>query len=150
MTRPGRRLVSGPCRAHGAPPRDDGGPPSDDGAASALVLALVAVLVAGAATFALATGTLDARARARAAADLAALAGAQAIALPAGLVRDARLGDETTRACAVAAATATANRAELTGCAADAAGVVTVSARVGTPVGPVEAAARAGPRPSGP
>jgi hypothetical protein len=114
------------------------------------VVALVAVLVAGAATISLAARALEARAGARAAADLAALAGAQAVALPAGLVRDPALGDESARACAVAAAVAVANRAQLTGCAADVAGVVTVSVLVRAPIDGTESTSRAGPRPSRP
>lgn len=122
----------------------------DRGAASVLVLALVAVLVAGAATFALATRTLGARAEARTAADLAALAAAQAIALPAGLVRGPALGDESDLACAAAGAAAAANRAEVVRCVAEVTGVVTVTVRARAPVGWTEQTARAGPRRVGP
>lgn len=148
MTASHRDARSRGAGPRGACPARPTGP--DAGAASVLVVALVAVLAAGAVTFSLAAHALEARAGARAAADLAALAGAQAVVLPAGLVRGPALGDESVRACSVAAEVADANRAQLTGCAADAAGVVTVSVRTRAPIGSAESTSRAGPRPSRP
>ena len=115
---------------------------SDRGAGTVLVVALVAVAGVLAATLALVGQGLLAGARARSAADLAALAGATVIAVPAGLtVTDPRAGD---LACTAAADAAGRNGAAVTGCEVSGA-VVTVTVGVRGPGGEILATARAGP-----
>lgn len=124
-------------RAIDGPPRV----PDDDGSASVLLLAVLAVAAVLAGTLAL---TASARALGTAtssAADLAALAGAQAAASP-------WRGDAP---CTVAAEAATRNGAEIVTCDADGLGVVEVTVRraprgtLARVAGPRTATARAGP-----
>ncbi|TYP84770.1 Rv3654c family TadE-like protein [Blastococcus xanthinilyticus] len=111
------------------------------GSATVWVLALSAVLALVAAAGVLAGAAAVARHRAAGAADLAALAAAGR----------AVLGDPA--ACAVAAETATANGAELTGCAVGEGSVVDVTVEVPVRLGRLgvhtaHGRARAGPAPA--
>lgn len=114
----------------------------DRGAGTVLVIALVAVAGILAAALALLGQGLLAGARARTAADLAALAGATVIAVPAGLtVTDPRAAD---LACTAAADAAARNGATVIRCGASG-GFVTVTVGVAGPLGEATATARAGP-----
>ena len=118
--------------------------PSDPerGAGTVLVLGLVAVAGVLAATLALVGQGLLAGARVRTAADLAALAGATVVAVPAGLtVTDPRAED---LACAAAADAAGRNRAEVVACRLTGP-VLAVTVAAPGPWGEVRAGARAGP-----
>lgn len=138
MDRPGPRMrpvVARPC-GH----RD-----RDTGSGTVLVIAVIAVLVAGAALLALVVRGQAHTATARAAADLAALAAAEALALPDGVVLAESAEPGSAAACDRAREVARRNGARLTSCEVGAAGVVGVTAR--TPgAWPGEASARAGPR----
>jgi len=113
------------------------------------VVAVIAVLVAGAAALAVVVRGQAHAAAARAAADLAALAAADAVALPDGLVLAVGPGPGTAAACDRAREVAGRNGARVTSCQVEAAGVVVVTVR--TPgAWPVEASARAGPRSAAP
>ncbi|HMO12378.1 MAG TPA: hypothetical protein PKB06_12955 [Actinotalea sp.] len=117
---------------------------ADDGSGAALALALVGLMVTGAAVLAVAVAQLAAGQRARAAADLAALAGAELFVLPAGLVL-AEGAVPADGVCARAATVAAHNDAVLSACSV-ADRVVTVVVRVAGPLGAAGAEARAGPR----
>lgn len=109
------------------------------------MVAVIAVLVAGAALLALVVRGQAHTATARAAADLAALAAAEAVALPDGVVLAGSAGPGTAAACDRAREVARRNGARLTSCDVGVTGVVVVTAR--TPgTWPGEASARAGPR----
>lgn len=113
----------------------------DAGSASVLVLAVLAVAVVLTGTLALAASARALGAATSSAADLAALAGAQAAAAP-------WRGDAP---CAVATEAASRNGAELVTCDVDALGVVEVGVRraptgaLARVAGPRSATARAGP-----
>ncbi len=118
----------------------------DTGAGTVLVLAAVAVVGVGLGLLGLLIGGLSARQGARAAADLAALAAAQAIAVPQGV----RLADDVAlpagAACDRAAEAARRNASTLTGCEGAGEGQVVVTVTHPGPFGAVTASARAGPR----
>lgn len=115
----------------------------DVGSGTVLVIGLVAVV----ALLALSLGTVavgyQARSRAQTAADLAALAGANALDVPRGVevAEDARL---TTAPCARAGEAAHRNGARVVACRAAVRGVLSVTVRLAHPSG-VRAQARAGP-----
>lgn len=116
----------------------------DRGAGAVLVIALVAVGMVLAGALAVLAQGHGASARARAAADLAALAGATVVSVPAGLtVTDP---DAERAACAVAGTAAEHNGAVVVACELRGA-VVTVTTAVAGPLGPQRATAAAGPRP---
>lgn len=128
--------MSGPAGARRVP---------DRGSAPALLLAALAVT-------ALALGALGSlgrvahtRSGARTAADLAALAAAHELVLPAGLVLASASGPSDA-ACRTARAVAQRNGAAVTRCAVADGGVVAVTAQVPSPFGEAVAVARAGPR----
>jgi secretion/DNA translocation related TadE-like protein len=114
-------------------------PVRDRGAGTVLAVGLVAVVLVLAAALAVLTQAATARHRAEAAADLAALAAA-----------DALLGRADGDPCARAARTAAANGARLASCAPRAGAVVRVVVEVrpqgpAGALGPARAVARAGP-----
>lgn len=120
----------------------------DEGSGTVLVIALLAVAV----VLAAALGTLGraqvVRGRAQAAADLAALAAAEAVAVPPGV----HVSPEALQAadpCGRARTTAERNGARLTSCSAEPDGVVSVTVSVDGGRGPLAltatARARAGP-----
>ena len=119
-------------------------PRGDEGSGTVLVVGLVAavlVLVAGLGL--VATGYL-ARSRAQTAADMAALAAADAVAAPPG-VRVGREAQAAADPCGRARETAARNAAVLTGCNLQPDGVVSVRVRAEHPVASVFARAEAGP-----
>lgn len=117
----------------------------DSGAGTVQVVALVAVVVVLCGALGAAASGHRARLTARTAADLAALAAAEVVALPPGLVDLSGAGDPCVRAVEVAAR----NGARVTRC--DVAGTtVSVTAATGSALGPGVATAFAGPRPSAP
>lgn len=117
---------------------------SDRGSGTVLVLGLVAVvLVLTAAVAALARGQ-GARVSVQTAADLAALAAAESIAIPSGVVLPSE--GPATEPCALAGDVAARNGAALTRCTVIGGGVVEVTASRPTLAGAATATARAGPR----
>lgn len=116
----------------------------EDGSGTVLVIGLVAaVLVLLGGLGLVATGYLT-RSRAQTAADLAALAAADAVAAPQGVLvaSEAQVAADP---CGRARETAARNGAVLTGCDWQSDGVVAVSVRAEHPVGSVVARAEAGP-----
>lgn len=109
-------------------------------------MGVVAVLVAGAATLALVVRGQAQASAARSAADLAALAAAEAVALPDGIVLDISARPRPDIACGRAREVADRNGARVTSCAVSSAGVVALTVRTAG-AWPGEATARAGPRP---
>lgn len=135
-----RRAPDGPGRPRGR----------DAGSGTVLVVAVIALLVAGAASLAVVVRAQARTAQARAAADLAALAAADAMALPDGLVMAAGgPGPWTVAACDRAREVADRNGASVTSCEVEPAGVVVVAVRAAG-MWPGEASARAGPRSAAP
>ena len=118
----------------------------DSGSGTVLVVALVAVVLVLAGALGLLTGAQSARGRAQTAADLAALAGAEVISAPRGLV----LAAEAVAAalpCEVAGDAVGRNGARMTTCRVIGGRVVEVRTIVpaGLGLGPATATARAGP-----
>ena len=111
-----------------------------------LVLGLVATVLVGVAVLGLLAGGLRAAQGARTAADLAALAAAQSLAVPEGVRLAADVPRPGTAACDLAAEVATRNGAALAQCTAAATGVVTVTVARPGPFGSASGTARAGPR----
>lgn len=136
--------VRGPRAGCGGWPRVCGG--GDRGSAPALLVAALAVTALGLGTLGGLAQVSVARAHVRAAADLAALAGAERVALPSGLVLAAAATPADDAACRTATAVAERNGATLTGCRVLDGDVVEVVATAQTPVGDVTAVARAGRR----
>lgn len=121
----------------------------DEGSGTVLVIALLAVALVLAAAIGTLGGAQVARGRAQVAADLAALAAADVVALPPGVTVTAealRVADP----CARAVTVAERNAAKVTSCVADPGGVVTVTVAVDGGRGPfaltATARARAGPQ----
>ncbi|MDO8106536.1 histidine kinase [Isoptericola sp. b441] len=132
------------CRApaRSASPWQEG---RDAGAGTVLAIGVVAVVLSATAVLAVAVRGLAGAQRARAAADLAALAGAQAVALPDGLTStvDPQLARDL--ACGRAREVAVRNGGVMGACDVRGA-VVTLTVRAGGPW-PAHATARAGPAP---
>lgn len=137
MDGPGLRVRHPVTRPCGCPGRDTG-------SGTVVVVAVIAVLVAGAALLALVVRGQAHTATARAAADLAALAAAEAVALPDGVVLAGSAGPGTAAACERAREVARRNGARLTSCDVGVTGVVVTARTPGA--WPGEASARAGPR----
>jgi secretion/DNA translocation related TadE-like protein len=110
-----------------------------------LVLALVAVVLVLAGALGLLTGAQSARGRAQAAADLAALAAAEVISAPRGLVLAAE-ALAAAKPCDLAGDVVGRNGARMTACRVIGDRAVEIEAEVPTPgLGPATAVARAGP-----
>lgn len=123
-------------------------PTRDEGSGTVLVIALLAVALVLAAAVGTLGGAQVARGRAQAAADLAALAAADVVAVPPGVSATAaalRAADP----CARAVVTAERNGARVTSCVPGPGGVVAVTVTVDAGSGPLAttaaARARAGP-----
>jgi secretion/DNA translocation related TadE-like protein len=119
----------------------------DRGAGTVLVLGIIAAVLTGAAMLAVLVRGQAVRQAARDAADLAALAGAQAIAVPDVVVLAPGVVPPAADACQRARAVARRNGADLSACTVEDGGVVRVVASRSTPWGEAAAEARAGPRP---
>lgn len=137
------RLVAGPASGSSASGSSASG--SDAGSGTALILALVAVVLVLAGALALLTGAQIARGRAQTAADLAALAGAEVISAPPGMA----LATEAlvdARPCDLARDVVGRNGARITTCQVIGGRVVEVGAEVpAAGLGPATGVARAGP-----
>jgi uncharacterized protein HemX len=119
----------------------------DSGAGTVLAVAMIAVVLGAAAALGLAWRAQDATLAAQTAADLAALAAAQTLLAPDGVVLAPEVSAEVEdRACVHAAEVARRNDAVLVTCVDEGSGVVTVRVRIVTAWG-TEASARAGPGP---
>lgn len=136
--------VRGSRAGRGGWPKECGG--GDRGSAPALLVAALAVTALGLGTLGGLAQVAVARAHVRAAADLAALAAAEQVALPSGLVLAAGATAAHEAACLTASAVAERNGATLTGCRVLDGDVVEVVATAQALVGDVTAVARAGRR----
>ncbi len=119
----------------------------DEGAGTVLAIALSGVVVLiGLVLGAVGAGVV-ARSGAQSAADLAALAAGDVLALEIVLIGSVDHGGSTaSAACERAGRVAARNGAALDACAHEGGGVVVVHVSRATPIGPARAAARAGPR----
>ncbi len=118
---------------------------TDVGSGSVLLVAVVLVALALALVLAAVVQAQAARSSARAAADLAALAAAREIAIPAEVVLAAGLRPDSGPACARAGDVAQRNGARLTSCSTQGDLVVRVEVTRGTRWGAARAVAAAGP-----
>ncbi|WP_263510195.1 hypothetical protein [Actinotalea sp. M2MS4P-6] len=110
------------------------------------MLGAVGVVLVGLALLGVLVGGLAARQSARTAADLAALAAAQALAVPDGVALAPGVVLPLDAACDRAAEAASRNGAALVACSAAGAREVQVTVRRDGPFGAVVAGSRAGPR----
>ncbi len=135
--------MTGARRSPGSRPGSGGW--TDRGSGSVVLLAVVVLALTMALALAALVRVHAVRSSLRAAADLAALAAADSLAIPPGVVLAPDVRREPSGACALAEQVAGRNAADLTGCTAGPDGVVLVEVARGTPWGTARATARAGP-----